>query len=170
MTSPMLRLLALAFVAVSCRLASDGGVVGVFTPGASANIHVTTTTLAGGHAMVVTEVVDSARATLEKVTCTKSVVGGPCDEQSHVVIPLTQANLDALFGLVSSPAFRAVRPSYQRIGDLTPPDAMQARLDVTVHERRRTITWERDAVIPDILLQLRCLISTAGGSLALCAE
>lgn len=168
--SSILRLLGLALVASSCRLTSDDGLVGVFTPGATASIHITTTTVAGGHAMVVTEVVDSAQATIERFTCTKSVVGGPCDEQSHFVIPLTQANLDAIFALVSSPAFRAVRPSYPRVGDLTPPDLMQARLDVTVRERSRTITWERDAVIPNILLDLRCLISTAGGSLALCAE
>jgi hypothetical protein len=168
--STFLRLLGVALVATSCRLASGAGILGVFTPGAAARIEITTTSVAGGHALIVTERVDSAQATLEKVTCTQSVVGGSCEEESRFVIPLTQDHLDALFGTVSSTEFQAVRPSYERAGDLTPPDVMHVRLDVTVRERTRTVTWERDAIIPDILLELRCLMSTAGGSLVLCEE
>ncbi|MBC7897339.1 MAG: hypothetical protein H7066_18120 [Cytophagaceae bacterium] len=167
----MRRLLALVLIASSCRLTSDGGVVGVFTPGAAARIEITTTSVAGGHAMILTERVDSARATIEASTCTQSVVGGSCDPGNIPLLrTVTQAQLDAIFGVVTSAEFRAVRPSYRRAGSIIPPDLMQVRLDVTVGERSRTITWERDAVIPSVLNDLRCLVTTAAGSLILCAE
>lgn len=165
------RLLGLVLVASSCRLTSDGGIVGVFTPGAAARIEITTTSVAGGHAMVLTERVDSAQATIASSACARSVVGGSCDPGSTPLVrTVTQAQLDALFGVVTSAEFRAVRPSYQRAGTITPPDLMHVRLDVTVGERSRSITWERDAAIPSVLSKLRCLVTTAAGSLIVCAE
>jgi hypothetical protein len=142
----------------------------VFTPGAAARIEVTTTTVAGGHAMIVTERVDSARATYSSSSCSQPVVGGTCNPVVQPARTLGQAELDALFGLVSSAEFRAVRASYRRAGSVVPPDAMQVQLDVTVGERSRTVTWERDAVLPNVLLELRCAISSVGGWLGLCVE
>ena len=170
----MLRLvipavLGCALLASACRLTSDGGIVGVFTPGATGRVEFVTTTFAGGRAMIHTERVDSAQSTVELEGCTQPIGGGNCTQDFRVVRSIAKAELDSIFRLVSSPQFRAVRDSYERVSDIVPPDDMQVRLEVTVHERRRTITWSRGAAPPDILEHLKCLVSAAGGSLVLCA-
>ncbi len=165
------RLVGLALIVSGCRLTGDDGVVGVFSPGAPARIEITTTVVAGGHAMIGIERVDSAQATIKTSTCSQPVVGASCEPADiSVVRVLTQSQLDALFGVVTSGEFRAVRASYRRPGNVVPPDFAEVRIDVTVGERTRRITWERDAVIPRVLDDLRCLVAHAAGSLILCAQ
>jgi hypothetical protein len=164
-------LLGLALISGACRLGEDGGVVGTVDRGATGRIEVITTSVAGGQVMTWTQVVDSARGTLEARACRQSVVGDPCVEVAPpVTSAIHRAQLDSIFRVVTAREFRRVRSTYRRPAGVVPPDAAHVRLEVTVQERTRVITWERNSSPPRILTDLACLISTGGStSFGLCA-
>lgn len=164
-------LAGVALLVTACRLTNDAGVVGMPAIGAKGRLEIVTTVVAGGHATITTQVVDSVRSTIAASSCSQSVVGGPCTMMEGAsTLTIGRPQLDSIFRVVTSAPFRALRSSYPRLGNDVPPDAASVRLEVTVHERTRTISWERNSSPPRILTDLTCYVSTGGAtSLALCA-
>lgn len=73
-----------------------------------------------------------------------------------------------LFARTLRADFRALKSRYVRLPGETPPDPAHATLELTVHERRRTITWDQEATIPLALTDFLCLLRAARGDLLLC--
>lgn len=164
-------LFGLALLAGACRLTSDAGIVGVYTPGAAGRLEFRMTEFAGGHLSTGRVVVDSAHATIETRSCSQPVTSSSfCDlDANRQLRSIARAEIDSMFRIVTSAPFRAVRAVYENVSGIIPPDAASVQLDVTVNERTRTITWERNSSPPRILTDLQCLVLSSGGSLALCA-
>ena len=164
------RLVLFAVALTACG--DDDGVLGVAVPGADARIVLVRVQAAGGHVSRDTVTIDSATARYEVVTCTGGVYGNTCDEvQSRSSGDVLPAILELLFETAQSGEFRTLRPSYSRADrGIIPPDGSWTSLTVTVGERTKSIGWERDAILPELLLRYQCWIQVARGALIECSE
>lgn len=166
-----MRLTAKAFVllaVLSSGCGDDDGITGVFTPGASGLIVLTHVKAAGGRLHQETITIDSASARFEHVTCT-SVGQSACGDQQRREGEVNPATLGQLFGLAQTPAFRELRETYHREGDVVPPDGSWTQVTVTVAEWTQTVRWAGGAEVPSILERFRCWMDSARGSLIACA-
>ena len=167
-----MRLVAKAFVLLTVLTAGcgdDEGVTGVFTPGASGLIVLTHMQAAGGRLYHETITVDSASARFEVVNCISSVGQSACGDTVRREGEVNLATLGQLFGIAQTPAFKELRETYDREGDVVPPDGSWTQVTVTVAERTRTIRWEGGAELPSILERFRCWLDSARGALIACA-
>lgn len=159
-------------VAVSIACGDDDGVLGVTVPGGDARIVLAQVQAAGGHVARDTITIDSATARYDVVTCFGDGYGNDCDDvQSRTSGDVLPAILELLFETAQSGEFRNLRSSYTRPDkDIIPPDGSWTSLTVTVGERTKSIQWERDAVLPELLLRYQCWIQVARGALIECSE
>lgn len=158
-----LLLLALA----GCN--DDDGITGVFTPGVSGLIVLTHVQAAGGQLYHDTITVDSATARFEVVTCTSSIAQSACGVQQRRQGEVNLATLGQLFGIAQTPSFERLRETYDRDGDVVPPDGSWTQVVVTVAERTQTVRWAGGAELPQILVRFNCWMETVRGSLIACA-
>jgi len=168
-TTAPLFIIALA-VAAACG--DDDGVFGVTVPGGDARIVLAQVQVAGGHVSRDTITIDSATARYDVVTCMGDVYGNACDNaQSRSSGDVLPAILERLFETARSGEFRNLRSSYTRADkDIIPPDGSWTSLIVTVGERTKSIQWERDAILPELLLRYQCWIQVARGALIECSD
>ena len=159
----------LLLMALTAACGDDEGITGVFTPGASGLIVLTHVQAAGGHLYHETITVDSATARFEVVTCTSSIAQSACIDQQRRQGDVNPATLGQLFGLAQTPSFHQLRETYDREGDIVPPDGSWTQLTVTVGERTRSVSWEGGAELPQILVRFNCWLESARGSLIACA-
>lgn len=144
------------------------GLVGVPDPGAPARMVFSEVGFAGGHGLRTTVTIDSATASYTQTTCTESV-GVSCEQttqQRTGTAPVVVR--DQLFTRATSREFQRLRAEYRRASTVNPPDPYHAELTVTVAERTRSIAWEKDAVVPDLLLTFVCHLRAATGELISC--
>lgn len=160
------RTLAL-FSLAAC--AGEPSPTGTPAPGAPAQIVLTSMSWAGGRAYYDETRIDSATARFSVRSCIQSP-GEPTCVPSGMVRegPVLPSLLRALFARTLRADFRALKPRYVRPSGETPPDPSTARLELTVLERRRTITWDQEATIPLALTDFLCLVKAALGDLLLC--
>jgi len=163
-------LIIAAALAAACG--DDDGVLGVTVPGGDARIVLAQVQAAGGHVSRDTITIDSATARYDVVTCTGDVYGNACDNaQSRSSGDVLPAILERLFATARSGEFRNLRSSYTRADkDIIPPDGSWTSLIVTVGARTKSIQWERDAILPELLLRYQCWIQVARGALIECNE
>jgi hypothetical protein len=143
-------------------------VVGVPNPGAAARITFEEQGFAGGHGTRYSVTLDSATAAYTVTTCSESV-GVACEstvQQRSGIAPLSIRN--QLFARTAMRDFRQLRGEYRRESAVVPPDPYHAEVTVTTGERTRTIAWEKDAVIPDLLATFVCHLRSVTGELILC--
>ena len=157
----------LAMMTAGCR--DDEGTTGVFAPGASGLIVLTSVKAAGGHVYQETITVDSASARFEHVTCSSSVGQSACGDQQRRVGEVDPATLGQLFGIVQTSSFEQLRETYDREGDVVSPDGTWTQVTVTVNERTRTVRWAGGAELPQILVRFNCWMDSVRGSLVYCA-
>ena len=159
-------------VALTAACGDDDGVLGVTVPGGDARIVLAHVQAAGGHVSRDTITIDSATARYDVVTCTGDVYGNACDNaQSRSSGDVLPAILERLFSTARSGEFRNLHSSYRRADkDIIPPDGSWTSLIVTVGERTKSIQWERDAILPELLLRYQCWIQVARGALIECSE
>lgn len=163
------RQVRLLLVALTTACAdTDDGITGVFTPGASGLIVLTSVKAAGGHLYHETTTVDSASARFEVVTCTSSVAQSACGDQQRRQGDVSPAYVGQLFGLAQTRDFLNLRETYDREGDVVPPDGSWTQLIVTVGERTRTVRWSGGAELPQVLVRFGCWLDAARGSLIVC--
>ena len=160
-------LVLLILLATGCR--DDKGITGVFAPGASGLIVLTHVQAAGGQLHHETITVDSASARFEYVTCTSSVGQSACGDQQRREGEVNPATLGQLFGIAQTPSFERLRETYDRDGDVVPPDGSWTQVVVTVAERTQTVRWAGGAELPQILVRFNCWMETVRGSLIACA-
>ena len=156
-----------AMLATGCG--GDEGITGVFAPGASGLIVLTHVKAAGGQLYHETITVDSASARFEYVTCTSSVGQSACGDQQRREGEVNLATLGQLFGIAQTPSFEQLRETYDREGDVVPPDGSWTQVAVTVAERTQTVRWAGGAELPQILVRFNCWLESVRGSLILCA-
>jgi hypothetical protein len=156
----------LAVLAAGCG--DDEGMTGVFTPGDSGLIVLTHVRAAGGQLYHETITVDSASARFEYVTCVSSVGQSACGNQQRREGEVNLATLGQLFGIAQTPSFEQLRETYDREGDLVPPDGSWTQVAVTVAERTQTVRWEGGAELPQILVRFNCWLDTVRGSRIAC--
>ena len=156
-------------LALSAACADDDGVTGIFSPGASGLIVLTTVRAAGGHLDHETITIDSATARFEVVTCNTSGIQSACVDQQRRQGDVSPAYIGQLFGIAQTPDFKNLREAYDRDGDIVPPDGSTSQLTVTVAERTRTVRWASGAELPQILARFQCWVEVARGSLIVCA-
>ena len=156
-------------VALTTACADDAGITGVFAPGASGLIVLTHVQSAGGHLYHETITVDSVTARFEVVTCTSSIAQSACGDQLRRQGDVSPAYIGQLFGLAQTRDFLNLRETYDREGDVVPPDGGYTQLNVIVAERSRTVRWASDAELPPVLVRFRCWLEAARGSLIACA-
>ena len=167
-----MRLTAKVFVLLAVLTAGcgdDEGMTGVFTPGASGLIVLTHVKAAGGRIDHETITVDSASARFEYVTCVSSAGQSSCGDQQRQEGEVNLATLGQLFGIAQTPSFEQLRETYDREGDVVPPDGSWTQVTVTVAERTQTVRWAGGAELPQILLRFRCWMDSVRGSLIACA-
>jgi hypothetical protein len=58
--------------------------------------------------------------------------------------------------------------SYDREGDVVPPDGSWTQMTVTVAERTQSVRWAGGAELPQILVRFNCWLDSARGSLIAC--
>jgi hypothetical protein len=163
------RALLTILVALSTACADDDGVTGVFSPGTSGLIVLTTVRAAGGRLDHETITVDSATARFEVVNCTTSGAVSACVDQQRTQGDVSPALIGQLFAITQTPDFMNLREAYDRDGDVVPPDGSTSQLVVTVAERTRTVRWASGAELPQILVRFQCWLDAARGSLIACA-
>jgi len=172
--SMALRLTArsVLFAVALTACGDDDGVLGVTVPGGDARIVLAHVQTAGGHVARDTITIDSATARYDVVTCFGDVHGNDCDDvQSRTSGDVLPSILEQLFETAQSGEFRNLRSSYTRADkDIIPPDGSWTSLTVTVGERTKSIEWERDAILPELLLRYQCWIQAARGALIQCSE
>jgi hypothetical protein len=159
--------LLLAVMAAGCG--HDDRITGVFAPGASGLIVLTRVQAAGGNVYQETITVDSASAQFEYVTCVSSAGQSACGDQQRRVGEVNPATLGQLFGIVQTPSFEQLRETYDREGDVVPPDGSWTQVTVTVAERTKTVRWAGGATLPQILVRFNCWMESVRGSLIACA-
>ena len=159
---------ALVMLAVLITGCDDDEITGVFSPGASGLIALTHMQAAGGRLYHETLTVDSTSARFEYVTCMSSVGQSACTDQQRRVGEVNLATLGQLFGIAQTPAFKELRETYDREGDVVPPDGSWTQVTVTVAERTQTVRWEGGVELPSILVRFRCWLDSARGSLIAC--
>lgn len=167
-----MRLAAKAFVLLAVLTAGcrdDEGITGVFSPGASGLIVLTHVKAAGGRLYHETITVDSASARFEYATCISSVGQSACGDQQRREGEVNLATLGQLFGIAQTPSFQQLRETYEREGDVVPPDGSWTQVTVTVAERLQTVRWAGGAELPQILVRFNCWLDTVRGSLIACA-
>lgn len=167
-----MRLTAMAFALLAVLTAAcgdDDGITGVFTPGETGLIVLTHVQAAGGRLHHETITVDSASGRFEVVNCISSVGQSACTDQQRREGEVNLATLGQLFGLAQTPAFRELRETYDREGDVVPPDGSWTQVTVTVAEWTQTVRWAGGAEVPSILDRFRCWMESARGSLIACA-
>ena len=159
----------MTLVVLSTACADDDGVTGVFSPGASGLIVLTTVRAAGGHLDHETITVDSATARFEVVHCRTGGSQSACLDQQRTQGDVSPALIGQLFAITQTPDFMKLRESYDRASDVVPPDGSTSQLTVTVAERTRTVRWTSGAELPQILVRFQCWLDAARGSLVACA-
>ena len=164
------RIVKVALIAFVAGCGDDEGIVGVFMPGAPARIVLAQTSSAGGHVFRDSLIVDSATARFEVATCLESVGQSPCQGVDRRSGDVNLAMLDQLFATAQASDFARLRATYSRQGDVVPPDGGGSRLTITVAERTRTITWDSDAVLPELLSRYHCWLNSVRGFLGLCSN
>ena len=168
--SRALARVAITLVALSTACTDDDdGVTGIFSPGASGLIVLTTVRSAGGRLDHETITIDSATARFEVVNCTTSGLQSTCVDQQRRQGDVSPAYIGQLFGIAQTPDFMSLREVYDRQGDVVPPDGSTSQLTVTVAERTRTVRWASGAELPQILARFQCWVEVARGSLIACA-
>jgi hypothetical protein len=168
----LMRRTAKAFVllaALTAGCGGDEGITGVFAPGASGLIVLTHVQAAGGRLYHETITVDSASARFEYVTCISSVGQSACGDQQRRDGDVNLATLGQLFGIVQTRSFEQLRETYDREGDVVPPDGSWTQVTVTVAERTRSVRWAGGAELPQILVRFNCWMESVRGSLIACA-
>ena len=163
------RIVKAALIALAAGCGDDEGIVGVHVPGAPARIVLVLTSAAGGHLYHDTLTVDSATARFEVATCIQSTSQATCSAVDRRSGDVTLAMLEQLFATAQSSEFQKLRATYSRDADYLPPDPKGTRLTVTVAERTRTISWDGDAILPDLLSRYHCWLNSVRGFLGLCA-
>jgi hypothetical protein len=124
---------------------------------------------AGGRLYHETITVDSASARFEYVTCVSSAGLSSCGDQQRQEGEVNLATLGQLFGIAQSPSFEQLRETYDREGDVVPPDGSWTQVTVTVSERTQTVRWAGGAELPSILVRFKCWMDSVRGSLIACA-
>jgi hypothetical protein len=163
------KVLITTLVILSTACADDDGVTGVFSPGASGLIVLTTVRAAGGHLDHETITVDSATARFEVVNCRTSGAQSACLDQQRTLGDVSPALIGQLFGIAQTPDFTKLRETYDRASDVVPPDGSTSQLTVIVAERTRTVRWQSGAELPQILVRFQCWLDAARGSFIACA-
>jgi hypothetical protein len=161
-------LFGICSLALIAACSSSEGPVGVPDPGAPARLTFADVGFAGGQGLRTAITIDSATLAYTLMTCTESV-GSSCEqtaEQRTGAIPV--AVRDQLFARATSGEFRRLRSEYRRASAVVPPDPYDAVLTITVGERTREITWEKGAVVPDMLSTFVCHLRAATGELISC--
>lgn len=155
-----------------CAMAACAGEpspTGAPAPGAPAQVVLTSISWAGGRAYHDETRIDSASGRYSVRSCIQSPGEPTCVPSGTVregsVLP---SMLRDLFARTLRADFRALKPRYVRPPGATPPDPATATLELTVHERRRTISWDQEAMIPLALTDFLCLLRAARGDLLLC--
>lgn len=156
-------------VALTTACANEEGITGVFAPGASGLIVLTHVQSAGGHLYHETITVDSATAMFEVITCTSSISQSACGDQQRRQGDVSPAYIGQLFALAQTRDFLNLRETYDREGDVVPPDGGWTQLNVTVAERTRTVRWASGVELPPVLARFQCWLDAARGSLIACA-
>lgn len=157
---------------VLCALVACAGEplpTGTPAPGASGQIVLTSMSWAGGRGYREETRIDSATGRYSVQSCVQSPGEATCDPSGAVREGAVLANvLRDAFARTQRADFRALRAHYGRPPGVTPPDPAQATLELTLNERRRTITWDGDATIPMALTDFLCILMAARGDLLLC--
>ena len=165
------RIVKAALIAFASACSDDDeGIVGVSVPGAPARIVLVLISAAGGHLYHDTLTVDSSTARFEVATCLQSSGQSACSSVDRRSGDVNTTMLGQLFSTAQSSEFRKLRTTYSREGNYLPPDPKGTSLTVTVAERTRTISWDNDAILPEVLSRYHCWLNSVRGSLALCAS
>ena len=167
----MKRMPLLIITAVSLQLSGcsdeDDGIVETTLPPGTARIVLTHMTATESQVTNVTTTVDSANARFETVTCVAAGTSAcpPTGSQSGDV---SESALDQLFVAAQSEAFRALQSEYKTGSEDSAPDGGWMILTVRAGSIEKTVQWEANYAVPEVLARFVCWIDGVRGSLSLC--
>lgn len=163
----------LASIALIVLLASACGsaplAVETPAPGEAAEILWSNVSVAGGREVRQESRFDSLTQRYTVRSCGDAPISVPCtdlrlERGGDVVTP----PIATLFATTNSSGFRALAAQYNRPGNVTPPDIATTTLTIIRDGRRRTITWQDGATLPDVLADFMCALQVARGDLVVC--
>ena len=144
---------------------SSNAIFGIEAIGEDASVVWHRTETAGGQVFEARLAVDSATGRYEIFRC-QGPITSQCvatEERSGTVPP---AVLVELFERAQSREFRELKTEYPLADDdVIPPDGGWTELTIVVGERRKSVSWDRHASIPQILNDYGCLMLAATESL-----
>jgi hypothetical protein len=162
-----LRVGMMALFLAACR-DGDSTIVETSVPPGAARITLTQMSATGTRVTNVTTTVDSVNSRFETVTCVAEGTSA-CPITDRQSGDANEAAIGQLFALTHTESFRALHDEYKSGGDDSPPDGGWTILTVRTGSLEKTVRWETNYPIPNILARPLCWINSIRGSLALCA-
>ncbi len=113
--------------------------------------------------------VDSATQHFTVSRCEGEQIAIPCTTLLPIYEGTTPtATLVALFEATTTPAFRALKPTYPAPAGIVVPDGGTSRLEVVRNGSRRVITWTSASHLPTALVNVNCILLAAQLNKILC--
>lgn len=157
-------------VVVALAGCSDGkgDIVETSLPPGQARVTLTRMTSTESRVTNITTTVDSVNSRFETVTCVAEGTSA-CPQTERHSGDVPEAAITQLFATAQSAEFLALLDEYRIGNDNTPPDGGWTILTVRAGSVEKTVRWETNFPIPDLLGRYVCWIEGIRGSLGLCA-